>query len=385
MAGNVLYNSATVERTGEPRAAQRLLLSGVLSRNMKAEDLEKCGTIRRSSAKSMEVMRAKRGRMGAIVDTSTMQTPLHVAARQGDLATCLILLNDHTVNVNATDSSGATPLAYACAPCSAVASVAASDSTFGCIVRVLLEHGANPDKVSLDGKAPLHLAVEQRNSPLVELLIKHRASVSIRNGQHQTPLMLACSKGWLSGVRTLLAEAAGVHYRDIRGRTVLHYATSKKTAQLVVEHGAMVQAKSLREKRTALHEAAIRGDVGVARCLIQAGCPVDAKDCDGLTAKDLTTDSKVWAVLNNASSAPAASKPTELGLHNRWSEARRETASPRRNPVRSSRAVFESVSPSTMNSPVLRRVKETARSVKRSPRSQRRIDRSRRLLLARLV
>mmetsp|Transcript_19258 Transcript_19258/g.27094 ORF Transcript_19258/g.27094 Transcript_19258/m.27094 type:complete len:352 (+) Transcript_19258:138-1193(+) len=351
---------------------------------MKGADLESRGMLRQASAKSMEALRSKRSRLGSVVDTITMQTPLHIAAREGDLATCLILLNDHTVNINAADSSGTTALAYACAPNSGAAP-SASASTFSCIVRVLLDHGANPDKANHEGVAPLHLAVEEKNGALVSLLLKHNASASIQNGQHQTPLMLACAKGWLVGVRSLLAVAAGVHYRDIRGRTVLHYASTKRIAQMLVEHGAMVQAKSLREQRTALHEAAISGAISLVRYLVKAGCPIDAQDRDGHTAKDLTTDSKVWDLLNNASASPSAARPSELGLHNKQIEAQREEPTPRRNPVRSSRAVFKSVSGNTMNSPVLRRVKETSRAIKRSPRSQRRVAQSRRLLLARLV
>lgn len=351
---------------------------------MKGEDLEERGMIRRASAKTMEVLCSKRGRKDVVVDPSTMQTPLHVAAREGDLATCLFLLNDHTTNINAGDLNGFTALAYACQPSSGAASVAATGSTFGCIARVLLEHGASPNKPNHEGMAPLHVAVEHKNGTLVKLLIKHNASVSSRNEQQQTPLMLACAKDWFVGARILLAEAAGLHYRDVRGRTVLHYAASKRMAQLLVEHGAMVHAKSLREQRTALHEAAKDGEVGLARYLVQAGCPVDAKDSDGHTAKELTTDSKVWAVLNDASIAPSAAAPTELGLHNKLIQGNRVT-NPRRNPVRSSRAAFKSVSSSTMNSPVLRRVKDTARATKRSPRSHRRVAQSRRLLLAQLV
>jgi len=341
--------------------------------------------VRRASVKSMKRMVQKNADMGAFVDTATMQTPLHVACLEGDLATCVILLNNKDVKVNAKDSNGCSPLLLATATRHEALPVA-QPSTFACIVKLLLDHGAAVDMADHDGVAPLENAVRRSDAALLTLLLKHGANPSAVNSERQSPLMLACADDWVVGAEALVAAGADIRQRDCQGRSVLHYASTVRTAKLVVRSGAMATAVTLRKARTALHEAAaaLMPDLGLVRFLVNAGCPVDALDSNGQAAKDLTTDAKVWSFLNSRSSKSSA-PPRETTLQHRKKQAKVAENSPlRRNPSRKARMALTSVT-NNMGSPVLRRVREGTTKFQRSPRSQRRVARNRRHLLAKLI
>jgi ankyrin repeat protein len=190
---------------------------------------------------------------------------------------------------------------------------------FGSIdhVRLLLEHGADPNSLLQDenfpgqtllmqvcGSGPAthsggmsdpekRAAIVARDETIVGLLLEHGADVNARDRDGRTALMLAAEKHQASLVRLLLAAGADVQVVDTR-------------------HG-----------RTALHWAAVGGNPEVVRLLLAAGADRSAADLDGRTPHAITLHE---------------SKPKVEPLL-RFKES---DAPPRRSPVRSFREAVES-------------------------------------------
>lgn len=75
------------------------------------------------------------------------------------------------------------------------------------------------------GETPLHLACLYSLEPIVELLIKHNASVNaIATLGKYTVLHEAASGGNIQIIALLLDKGANANFVDIKGNTVLHYA-----------------------------------------------------------------------------------------------------------------------------------------------------------------
>jgi ankyrin repeat protein len=170
------------------------------------------------------------------------------------------------------------------------------------IVRLLLEHGANPnaqlklrpryrnipndryrDPMIVWGTTPLLRAAKAGDLPVVKLLLDHGALANLANSQGVTPLMAAAGAGMIHDptrgrYRTEddalecydLLRAAGA---DVNARTVLSIAD----ADLKVTTAA---------NRTALHAAAANGWNRLVRRLIADGAEVDVIDSNGLSPID---------------------------------------------------------------------------------------------------
>ena len=91
-------------------------------------------------------------------------TNLHDAAKNGDLATCRILI-EHGTDVNAKND-GWTPLHFA------------ASSGYLKICELLIEHGADVNAKNNGGWTPLDIVVDERYLEIYEvLLIKHHAVI----------------------------------------------------------------------------------------------------------------------------------------------------------------------------------------------------------------
>ena len=111
------------------------------------------------------------------------------------------------------------------------------------------------------GETPLHVAVENNNYQIVQLLLEHGADVNILDDYNDTPLHLASAKDLnISIVQLLLEHGADVEIRENRnGDTPLHLASyngNYQIVQLLLEHGANVDSRDF-EENTPLHQASI--------------------------------------------------------------------------------------------------------------------------------
>lgn len=110
-------------------------------------------------------------------------------------------------------------------------------------VQQMLQHGADPNRISQNNKSPLMYAVDRGDDSLVTLLKNRGAHIN--------------------------AEFAG--------KTALHYAVSKQSAHMVevlIQHGAYIEASS--DKYTPLLRAAQLGQPEIVRTLCQSRAKVNA-------------------------------------------------------------------------------------------------------------
>ena len=147
------------------------------------------------------------------------------------------------------------------------------------LAQVLLDHGADvnarltakpPTKgtydgnsMSLVGATPVFLAVKAADTAMLRLLLDHGADPSIANENNTTPLMVASGIGFIEGqVRGSKAEALAA-------------------VEMLVERGQSVITTNDNDE-TALHGAAYRGASDIVLFLVERGAKLDAKDDEDL-------------------------------------------------------------------------------------------------------
>lgn len=177
--------------------------------------------------------------------------------------------------INTIAEDGATALHHACQITREEVEVPESDKQ---IVKMLLENGAN---VSLATKTTNetcfhYCAVAGNNEVLTEMLAYMSATEVLKAMNKQstvgwTPLLIACNRGHMELVQTLLANHARVDVFDVEGRSALHLAAEhgfQHVCDALLTNKAFINSKS-RVGRTALHLAAMNGYANLAKFLIR--------------------------------------------------------------------------------------------------------------------
>ena len=158
------------------------------------------------------------------------------------------------------------------------------------------ESNLNINAQTSDGSQALHLVQygDWSSVPLVKLLLEHGADPSGRNSRQQTPLLLACAKGDAEAARLLLGRGAGLTVTDNEGRNALHCAArsaDKNTVFLVLEEAKrreldLIQSLDGRG-RNALHHllsnSVLCGREETLKCLLEHGADISHVDNSGVT------------------------------------------------------------------------------------------------------
>jgi ankyrin repeat protein len=117
-----------------------------------------------------------------------------------------------------------------------------------------------------DGATPFWRAAQSGDTALMKLLLEHGADPKIATAHNVTPLAVAAGIGWVEGITFEWSEAAIVeaarlcldlgidpNVADDEGRTALHGAAHKgrtEVIKLLVEHGARLDAHDLGSRDT---------------------------------------------------------------------------------------------------------------------------------------
>ena len=178
------------------------------------------------------------------------KTALHEACKR-NLTDCVNILIERDADVVATNEIGSTPFHTACA-CGSVDAMEI----------LLKQETISPDLVDGSGCYAVHKCAYDGNERVIDVLLKHEASVDVRDAQECTAVHIAVKMNRLSFVKKLLAigETQGfdINAGDKAGNTVLHYAVARCFHTMVTElknRGADIN-KPNEDGYTPLHIAA---------------------------------------------------------------------------------------------------------------------------------
>jgi ankyrin repeat protein len=208
-------------------------------------------------------------------------TGLIRAVRQGHLD-CVVCLLRHKADVNAVGENGTTAL-ITCALEHHINSIY--------IGRALLLAGADVNYRGEGGSTALLHAADKGFADLVKLLLQHSADPQITNTHGHTPLIRTIywnRAAWANHDSMLMLLKAGsdVNHRAEHGNTALHVATHRAFIDaiiILINHGANVNATN-NEGVTPLMRAASWGFIGPIQALLYAGAEVHWVDKLGRSA-----------------------------------------------------------------------------------------------------
>lgn len=110
--------------------------------------------------------------------------------------------------------------------------VAASMGHLG-VVRILLDHRANVNQATREGRSALMQAAQNGNDQIVQLLLENGADVNIANAVGVTPLIIAAENGHLGVVQILLDHGANVNAQAANGTFALRQAAESGHLRVV--------------------------------------------------------------------------------------------------------------------------------------------------------
>ncbi|KAI9328895.1 ankyrin repeat-containing domain protein [Zopfochytrium polystomum] len=231
-------------------------------------------------------------------DPETPHTPLMAAVREKNAEVVRLLLQ-HGADPNGITPPGANRDSFFIPLL--LASGAAADTD---VVTALLDAGADVYAADPDGLSPLHVAAATTNptfpdgracADVLRLLLARGADPNkTRNGKVGTPLMMACITGDEATVETLLDAGADVNAAPPPNREsallVACMAGKPDITRLLLARGANPRAESTGkngwQKVTPLHGAAEGGNRDVVKLLLAA--PGGGVDIDAVTTAPFT-------------------------------------------------------------------------------------------------
>ncbi|ETN78900.1 ankyrin repeat protein [Necator americanus] len=186
-------------------------------------------------------------------------TPMHLAAR-GQHAACLDrLLNTNHLHSNIQNANGDSPMHIVCG-------LPESPTKIAMVGRLLANARLNLHLYNEDELTPVHIAISKDCYKTMELIMQSRPQqLNADTGNGFSPLLLAAFYGRRKCTESLIELNADVCRFSKLGRTALHLA-------LETWHGSVDKDMDR---------------LACVQALVQAGCPLNAQDCDGQTAAHL--------------------------------------------------------------------------------------------------
>ena len=199
-------------------------------------------------------------------------TPLHLAAKQGELNIVKELVEHYAVPMDCWNNNHQLPIHFAL------------ERNYEDVVNVFLLH--------TDGNTPLHIAVIHDEPERLRLLVEQTGSAHSLNSKKKTPLHIAAGKGNGTIVKMLLSEySCSPTVTDMHGNTPLHLAAlSGRTVvlkELAKQFGSPPDCQN-NNQQTPLQLAIAGVHLETGFMLIsEFQCNVNTADIDGNTVLHL--------------------------------------------------------------------------------------------------
>lgn len=160
-------------------------------------------------------------------------------------------------------------------------------------VVVLRGYGARLTDHLRDGGTPLHLAAEQNNPKIADVLYENESltaqQLEAKDKEGHTPLHRALIKAQIDMAQWLIGRKADVNAQNTAGHSALHIAARFNRIDgllLLLKHGATLTAKD-QVGNTALHLAADAGAIDALEALLRQGLSAESLNTKGQTARQL--------------------------------------------------------------------------------------------------
>ena len=166
------------------------------------------------------------------------------------------------------------------------------------VAEILLEHGANVDIRGLKERTPLHESIT--NVGMMQSLLNKGADVNCQQDDLCTPLHLAVDDGELEVAQVLIEHRADVDSQNKRGETPLHLLLENTgrdnddildLARLLMEHSSDVNIRTTNEW-TPLHGAAFYGRLEIVRILLDRDANPNAETKESETPLGLVSQGR---------------------------------------------------------------------------------------------
>ena len=184
--------------------------------------------------------------------------------------------------------------------------VTATDYEVVPVIEKLLDEGADIDATSQ--RTALHVAAENGNLAIVELLIERGADVNAQDIHGRTPLVVAIAEHQPEIARRLTEENTDVGVRTSDGSTLLMAAVRAEDVKLVrwaIDRGTDLDAVRPNKKHaTALMMAAGLGNSEIVELLLSAGADPTVTNHEDETALDLARGREARELLRATSGEP---------------------------------------------------------------------------------
>ena len=221
-------------------------------------------------------MLIKRGADIEASDHSLDTTPLWIAAQNGHVDVCKLLIKGKAnIESNGIRGRGATPLFIA------------AMNGHKEVCNLLLKKGANINHKLNGGVTPLFMAAQNGYNDICEFLIGKGANKEdYEHSLNTTPLGVAAQNGHASICKILLDNGAKVDKTNKQEATPLFIAAMnghKEVCKILLEKGADINYKAGTIKATPLLIAAEEGHINVCNFLLTKGAGTEYENNQGVT------------------------------------------------------------------------------------------------------
>ena len=207
--------------------------------------------------------------------TKLNRTALHRSICFGHKEVASLLI-ERGADVNQRDADGFAPLDMAIL------------CDRGDIAETLIQNGADINAADKIGYTALHFAIED-NIKLVNLLIKHGASVNVGDNNLLRPLHLSAKMGHTEITQILIDNGANVNAKNVSGGNPLHVAlvfgengkSHEETIETLIWNG--IDINDVVIGFTALHYCIFKNYRNYVKILIQYGASLKIKSARGNT------------------------------------------------------------------------------------------------------